>query len=68
MKKPLSFNMQVVDGKKMKVAVEKVFDVYRQYLGTMPNDILPKLNPSYSIIPPTFTNAFHSSTEDNTTE
>lgn len=64
MKKQSSCNMSVVDGKKTKEAVEGVFEVYRHYLGTMPSDILPKLTSSYSIVPPTFTNAFHSSTED----
>ncbi|EJQ03660.1 ArpU family phage transcriptional regulator [Bacillus cereus AND1407] len=64
MKKQLSFKMPVVDGKRTKQAVEQVFEVYRQYLATMPSDILPKVTPSYSIIPPSFTNAFHSSTEE----
>ncbi len=64
MKKQLSFKMPVVDGKKTKQAVEEVFGTYRQYLATMPSDILPKVTPSYSIVPPSCTNAFHSSTEE----
>lgn len=67
MKKQLSFKMPVVDGKRTKQAVEQVFEVYRQYLATMPGDISPKVTSSYSIIPPSCTNAFHSSTEEITT-
>lgn len=64
MKKQLSFKMPVVDGNRTKKAVEEVFEVYRQYLATMPSDISPKITPSYCIIPPSCTNAFHSSTEE----
>lgn len=67
MKKQLSFKMPVVDGKRTKQAVEQVFEVYRRYLATMPGDISPKVTSSYSIIPPSCTNAFHSSTEEITT-
>ncbi|PHA00929.1 ArpU family transcriptional regulator [Bacillus pseudomycoides] len=64
MNKQLSFNMPVVDGTKTKKEVEEVFETYRQYLAMMPSDILPKVTPSYSIIPPTVTNEFNSSTEN----
>ena len=30
----------------------------------MPDDFLPKVTPTYSIVPPSITNEFHSSTED----
>jgi len=53
-----------VDGKETKVNVEKAFANYRMYMMTVPDDIMPKVTPSYSLVPPSNTNAFHSSTED----
>ncbi|MGI8381681.1 ArpU family phage packaging/lysis transcriptional regulator [Priestia megaterium] len=53
-----------VDGKETKVNVEKAFADYRMYMMTVPDDIMPKVTPSYSLVPPSNTNAFHSSTED----
>jgi len=37
---------------------------YRDYLITLPNFLMPKITASYSVIPPTTTNAFHSTTEN----
>ena len=34
------------------------------YLSQMPSDILPKVTASYSIVPPSVTNEFNSSTEN----
>ncbi|MGG0554865.1 ArpU family phage packaging/lysis transcriptional regulator [Priestia aryabhattai] len=53
-----------VDGKETKVNVEKAFADYRMYMMTVPEDIMPKVTLSYSLVPPSNTNAFHSSTED----
>lgn len=64
MNKQLSFKMPIVDGKRTKQEIEKVFNEYRTYLATMPIDILPKITPSYSTIPPTVTNEFNSYTEN----
>lgn len=64
MNKQLSFKMPIVDGKRTKQEVEKVFEDYRRYLATMPCDMLPKVTPSYSIVPPSVTNEFNSSTEN----
>ncbi|MEK4655961.1 MULTISPECIES: ArpU family phage packaging/lysis transcriptional regulator [Bacillus] len=64
MNKQLSFKMPIVDGKKTKKEVEKVMEDYRMYLATMPSDILPKVTPAYSIVPPSVTNEFNSSTEN----
>ncbi|GGE64446.1 ArpU family phage packaging/lysis transcriptional regulator [Priestia taiwanensis] len=52
-----------VDLKATKKNVEKILEKYRMYLGTIPNDIQPKMTPSYSILPPVKTNEFYSSTE-----
>ncbi len=43
---------------------KKPLDQYRLYLLQVPNDFLPKVTPTYSIVPPNITNEFHSSTED----
>lgn len=64
MNKQLSFKMPVVDEKETKKAVEEVFEEYRRYLATMSLDLLPKVTPSYSIVPPCVTNEFNSSTEN----
>lgn len=64
MNKQLSFKMPVLDEEETKNEVEKVFGEYRMYLSQMPSDILPKVTASYSIVPPSVTNEFNSSTEN----
>ncbi|MGM2417485.1 ArpU family phage packaging/lysis transcriptional regulator [Bacillus cereus group sp. BceL062] len=64
MNKQLSFKMPVLDEEETKNEVEKVFEEYRMYLSQMPSDILPKVTASYSIVPPSVTNEFNSSTEN----
>ena len=44
MNKQLSFKMPIVDGKRTKQEIEKVFNEYRTYLATMPCDIFAKIN------------------------
>ncbi|MCC2931625.1 ArpU family phage packaging/lysis transcriptional regulator [Bacillus sp. LBG-1-113] len=48
-----------------KLKVEKLLDQYRLYLLQVPDDSLPKITPTYSIVPPSITNEFYSSTEEN---
>ncbi|MCM3411244.1 ArpU family phage packaging/lysis transcriptional regulator [Metabacillus litoralis] len=62
--KKLSTYLPAINPKATKKEVEKAFEEYRMYLVTLPGDFLPKITPSYSQLPPTFTNQFHSSTED----
>ncbi|PFD32608.1 MULTISPECIES: ArpU family phage packaging/lysis transcriptional regulator [Bacillus cereus group] len=64
MNKQLTFKMPVLDEEETKNEVEKVFEDYRIYLSQMPSDILPKVTASYSIVPPSVTNEFNSSTEN----
>ncbi|MBW3492051.1 ArpU family phage packaging/lysis transcriptional regulator [Bacillus sp. FDAARGOS_1420] len=64
MDKQLTFKMPVLDEEETKNEVEKVFEEYRMYLSKMPSDILPKVTASYSIVPPSVTNEFNSSTEN----
>ena len=60
--KQLSF-VRDLDGKKTKEAVEAALEKYRMYMLTVPNEYLPRVTQTYSLVPPSNTNAFHSSTE-----
>ncbi|MGE6548061.1 ArpU family phage packaging/lysis transcriptional regulator [Bacillus mycoides] len=64
MNKQFTFKMPVLDEEETKNEVEKVFEEYRMYVSQMPSDILPKVTASYSIVPPSVTNEFNSSTEN----
>lgn len=55
-----------IDRDATKKAVETAFEKYRFYLLTIPEERLPKLTATYSLVPPTNTNEFHSTTEDIT--
>lgn len=57
-------SMPKVNTKATKKEVEKVLYKYRDYLITLPMYLMPKVTASFSITPPTSTNAFHSSTEN----
>lgn len=57
-------DMPIVDEKRTKKAVERAIQEYRTFLVTLPVYLMPKVTPSYSIVPPSNTNAFHSSTEN----
>lgn len=60
----LQFNLPEIDREKTRKAVESALEKYRFYLLTIPEEKLPRITASYSIIPPSHTNEFHSSTED----
>ncbi|MFJ8268514.1 ArpU family phage packaging/lysis transcriptional regulator [Peribacillus asahii] len=57
-----------INEKETKKELEKKLFKYRDYLISLPTYLMPKITPSYSITPPTNTNAFHSSTEDSAIE
>lgn len=57
------FMLPEIDREKTKAAVESALEKYRFYLLTVPEDKLPKVTASYSLVPPSFSNEFHSSTE-----
>jgi ArpU family phage transcriptional regulator len=61
--KQLSFKLPEIDREKTKEAVEAALEKYRFYLLTVPEERLPKVTATYSLVPPAHTNAFHSSTE-----
>ena len=57
------FMLPEIDREKTKAAVEAALEKYRFYLLAVPEDHLPKVTASYSLVPPSFSNQFHSSTE-----
>jgi ArpU family phage transcriptional regulator len=64
MSKQLSFILPEIDREATREAIEKALEKYRIYLLTVPEDKLPKITQTFSIVPPCNTNGFHSSTED----
>ncbi len=60
----LQFKLPEIDRELTKKAVESALEKYRFYLLTIPEEKLPRITPSYSLVPPSNTNEFHSSTED----
>ncbi|MFZ4847412.1 ArpU family phage packaging/lysis transcriptional regulator [Enterococcus casseliflavus] len=60
----LTLNIPQIDEEETKLKAEKLLDQYRLYLLQVPDDFLPKVTPTYSIVPPSITNEFHSSTEE----
>ncbi|MEC1488896.1 ArpU family phage packaging/lysis transcriptional regulator [Bacillus subtilis] len=60
----LTLNIPQIDEEATKLKAEKLLDQYRLYLLQVPDDFLPKVTPTHSIVPPSITNEFHSSTED----
>jgi ArpU family phage transcriptional regulator len=61
--KQLTFMLPEIDRDKTKAAVESALEKYRFYLLMVPEDKLPKITATYSLVPPSFSNEFHSSTE-----
>jgi ArpU family phage transcriptional regulator len=59
----LSFQLPEIDREETKKRVEAALEKYRFYLLTIPEERLPKVTATYSLVPPAHTNAFHSSTE-----
>jgi ArpU family phage transcriptional regulator len=59
----LSFQLPEIDREETKKRVEAALEKYRFYLVTIPEERLPKVTATYSLVPPAHTNAFHSSTE-----
>ncbi|MCB4341577.1 ArpU family phage packaging/lysis transcriptional regulator [Bacillus subtilis] len=60
----MTLNLPQIDEEATKAKAEQLLDKYRLYLLQVPDDFLPKVTPTYSIVPPSITNEFHSSTEE----
>jgi ArpU family phage transcriptional regulator len=61
--KQLTFKLPEIDREKTKVAVESALEKYRFYLLTVPEERLPKVTASYSLVPPSTNSEYVSSTE-----
>ncbi|MCI1592474.1 ArpU family phage packaging/lysis transcriptional regulator [Heyndrickxia oleronia] len=64
MGKQLSFMLPEIDREATQANVEKEIAKYRLYCFSVPEERLPKVTSTFSLVPPSNTNAFHSSTED----
>lgn len=62
------FQLPEIDRDKTKVAVEKVLEQYRICLLTLDEERLPKVTQTFSLLPRSNTNEFHSSTEEAAVE
>jgi ArpU family phage transcriptional regulator len=58
------FKLPEIDRKETQQNVENAIEAYRMALYTIPEERLPKVTATYSLVPPSNTNGFHSSTED----
>ncbi|MCM3111662.1 ArpU family phage packaging/lysis transcriptional regulator [Lederbergia lenta] len=63
MTKRIDFQLSMIDRKATRDEVECALEKYRFMLLTQELDQLPKVTQSFSLLPPSNTNAFHSSTE-----
>jgi ArpU family phage transcriptional regulator len=57
------FMLPEINREETKAAVEAALEKYRFYLLLVPEDKLPKVTATYSLVPPSFSNEFYSSTE-----
>lgn len=60
----LDFQLAAINREETKQKVEEALEKYRIMLLTQELDKLPKVTQNFSLVPPTNTNQFHSSTED----
>jgi ArpU family phage transcriptional regulator len=61
--KQMAFQLPEIDREETKKRVEAALEKYRFYLLTVPEERLPKVTATYSLVPPAHTTVFHSSTE-----
>lgn len=64
MSNQLHFILPEIDREKTKDEVEKVLEKYRMFLLSIPEEKVPKITANYSLVPPAFSNEFHSPTEN----
>lgn len=60
----LSFQLPEINRENTRTAVESTLERYLVYLLMDPEEMQPKVTTSFSIVPPSYTNQFHSSTEE----
>ncbi|MBP1950272.1 ArpU family phage transcriptional regulator [Virgibacillus litoralis] len=60
----MEFKLPEIDREETRSAVESSLENYQMYLLMEPEELQPKITQSFSLVPPTPNNQFHSSTED----
>lgn len=60
----MQFILPEINREKTKDEVEKVLEKYRTFLLSIPEEFVPKITANYSLMPPAFSNEFHSPTEN----
>jgi len=53
-----------IDEKKTKLSLERALEKYREYLVTLPMDLMPTITATYTLTPSSNTNLFNSKTEN----
>ncbi|MDQ0269017.1 ArpU family phage packaging/lysis transcriptional regulator [Cytobacillus purgationiresistens] len=64
MEKGVEFKLPSINRKGTQLKVEEAIETYRMCLLTIPDERLPKVTASYSLVPPSNTNSFYSATEE----
>ncbi len=59
-----SLDIPQIDEEKTRFKMEKMMEKYKMLRLQTPEDFLPKITTTYTITPPSFSNQFHSSTEE----
>ncbi|WP_121614773.1 ArpU family phage packaging/lysis transcriptional regulator [Virgibacillus halodenitrificans] len=60
----ISFKLPEINRDETKTSVESALEKYKMFLLMDPEDYQPKITSSFSLVPPTLNNEFHSSTEE----
>lgn len=59
-----SLDIPQIDEEKTRAKMERMLEKYKMLRLQTPEDFLPKITTTYTITPPSFSNQFHSSTEE----
>ncbi|MEJ4084059.1 DUF1492 domain-containing protein [Bacillus altitudinis] len=60
----ISLEIPQIDEERTKEKIETLLERYKILMLQTPEDFLPKITTTYTITPPSFSNQFHSSTEE----
>lgn len=60
----ISLEIPQIDEERTKEKIETLLEKYKILMLQTPEDFLPKITTTYTITPPSFSNQFHSSTEE----
>ncbi|OLP66055.1 hypothetical protein BACPU_11420 [Bacillus pumilus] len=60
----MNLDIPQIDEEKTRAKMKRMLDRYKILMLQTPEDFMPKITTTYTITPPSFSNQFHSSTED----